>query len=117
MKRGEIYLVSFGQKYNSEFGNIRPALIIQNDIANRNIDKVSFKGVTVLPLTTLIRGGDVRVTIGARGNLKKESEVCINEMCTLDMGRIKIEKCLTVLTENEMDEINSKIFWHLGLTK
>lgn len=116
MKRGEIYLVDFGKKYNSEFGKIRPALIIQNDIANRNIDKVSFKGVTVLPLTTLIRGGDIRVNIGARDNLEKESEVCINEMCTLDISRIKTEKCLTILTENEIDEINNKILWHLDLT-
>ena len=39
MRRGEIYLVDFAKRYNSEFGKIRPALIIQNDIANRNIDK------------------------------------------------------------------------------
>ena len=51
MRRGEIYLTNFGKKYNSEFGKIRPALIIQNDIANRNIDKVQFKGVTLI--TTL----------------------------------------------------------------
>ena len=56
MKRGEIYLVNFGKKYNSEFEKIRPALIIQNDIANRNIDKVAFKGVSVIPLTTTIIG-------------------------------------------------------------
>ncbi|PHS41834.1 MAG: MazF family transcriptional regulator [Sulfurovum sp.] len=115
MKRAEIYLVNFGKKYNSEFGKIRPALIIQNDIANRNIDKVSFKGVTVIPMTTFIAGGDVRVKIGARENLEKESEVCINEMCTLELSRIKIEKCLTVLTASEMNEVNSKILWHLGL--
>ena len=115
MKRGEIYLVNFGKKYNSEFGKIRPALIIQNDIANRNIEKVAFKGVTVLPLTTLIRGGDVRVNIGARDDLKKESEVCINEVCTLDISRIKIDNCLTVLTEKEMGEVDNKMLWHLKL--
>jgi len=117
MRRGEIYLVNFGKKYNSEFGKIRPALIIQNDIANRNIDKVAFKGVTMLPLTTLLNGGDVRVYVGARDALEKESEICINEVCTLDQSRIKSEKCLTSLTEIEMNEVNSKILWHLGLTK
>ncbi len=115
MKRGEIYLVNFGKKYNSEFGKIRPALIIQNDIANRNIDKVAFKGVTMLPLTTIISGGDVRVHIGARDALDKASEVCINEVCTLDQSRIKSEKCLTVLSMTEMNEVNSKMLWHLGL--
>lgn len=71
MKRGEIYLVNFGKKYNSEFGKIRPALIIQNDIANRNIDKVEFKGVTVIPMSTNIFGGDLRVKIICRDKLQK----------------------------------------------
>ena len=115
MKRGEIYLVNFGKKYNSEFGKIRPALIIQNDIANRNIEKVSFKGVTVIPMTTSITGGDVRVKIGVRELLDKESEICINEICTLDMSRIKLEKSLAILTQSEMEEVNNKILWHLGL--
>ncbi len=114
MKRGEIYLVNFGKKYNSEFGKVRPALIIQNDTANRNIDKVLFKGVTLLPMTTTISGGDVRVMIEARDNLQKNSEICINEICTLDMSRIKIDNCLTSLTKEEMDDVDNKMFWHLG---
>ncbi len=115
MKRGEIYLVNFGKKYNSEFGKIRPALIIQNDIANRNIDKVTFKGVSVLPLTTQIKGGDLRVYLQARDTLKMESEICINEICTLDMSRIDLTSSLTVLSKEELDEVSQKLIWHLGL--
>ena len=115
MRRGEIYLVNFGKKYNSEFGKIRPALIIQNDIANRNIDKVAFKGVTMLPLTTHLSGGDVRFLIERRDALEKNSEVCINELCTLDQTRISLDKCLTVLSEVEMKEIDAKLMWHLGI--
>ena len=115
MKRGEVYLVNFGKKYNSEFGKVRPALVIQNDTANRNIDKVFFKGVTLLPLTTRISGGDIRVLIHARERLQKNSEVCINEICTLDMSRIEIDECLTILTDEEMDEVNTKMLWHLSL--
>ena len=115
MKRGEVYLVNFGKRYNSEFGKIRPALIIQNDTANRNIDKVFFKGVTLLPLTTTISGGDVRVLIEAREDLEKSSEVCINEICTLDISRIQTDDPLTVLTEKEMEEVNNKMLWHLQL--
>ena len=115
MKRGEVYLVNFGKKYNSEFGKVRPALVIQNDTANRNIDKVLFKGVTLLPMTTTISGGDIRVIINARGKLEKNSEVCINEICTLDMSRIVLDECLTTLTEEEMTEVNTKMLWHLNL--
>ena len=115
MKRGEVYLVNFGKKYNSEFGKICPALIIQNDIANRNIEKVAFKGVTLLPLTTNITGGNIRVFIKNRDNLQKDSEVCINELCTLDLSRIDFRKKLTILTKNELNEVEVKLKIHLSL--
>jgi len=115
MKRGEIYLVNFGKKYNSEFGKIRPALIIQNDIANRNIDKVIFKGVTVIPISTNITGGDLRVSIPKRDNLKKRSEICINELCTLDISRIQLDKILTTLSDEELEQTNIKLSKHLDL--
>ncbi len=115
MKRGEIYLVNFGKKYNSEFGKIRPALIIQNDIANRNIEKVAFKGVSVLPLTTNITGGTLRAKISARENLHYISEVCINEICTLDQTRIELSKLLTTSTQKEQEEIDKKLKNHLSI--
>jgi mRNA interferase MazF len=115
MKRGDIYLVNFGKKYNSEFGKIRPALIIQNDIANRNINKVDFKGVSVIPLTTTISGGNLRVTINKRENLKQKSEICINELCSLDLSRIELDNLLTKLTSKEIQEVNDKLKQHLGM--
>ena len=115
MHRGEIYLVNFGKKYNSEFGKVRPALIIQNNIANRNIDKVLFKGVTLIPLTTMISGGTLRVLISKRDALEKKSEICVNELCTLDQSRINLERQLTILTQEEMQEVELKLKAHLGL--
>ena len=115
MKRGEIYLVNFGKKYNSEFEKIRPALIIQNDIANRNIDKVAFKGVSVIPLTTTISGGNLRITIDKRDNLEAISEICINELCTLDLSRIDTIVLLTKLTQEEQKEVNFKLSQHLEI--
>ncbi len=115
MKQGEIYLVNFGKKYNSEFGKTRPALIIQNDIANRNIDKVDFKGVTVIPMSTNIFGGDLRVQVNKRDSLEKTSEICINELCTLDISRIYLDNILTVLSKDELQEVKFKLSNHLGL--
>ena len=113
MKRGEIYLVNFGKKYNSEFGKIRPALIIQNNVANRNIDKVEFKGVTVIPITTNLCGGNLRVKIQSRENLLQDSEVCVNELCTLDLSRIDLDKKLTTLNSEELEEVRIKLMKHL----
>ena len=115
MKRGEIYLINFGKKYNSEFGKIRPALIIQNDVANRNIDKVEFKGVTVIPITTNLCGGNLRVKIQSRENLLQDSEICINELCTLDLSRIDLNKKLTTLNSEELEEVRIKLIKHLEL--
>ena len=115
MRRGEIYLTNFGKKYNSEFGKVRPALVIQNDIANRNIDKVAFKGVTLIPLSTKISGGSLRVSIDARDKLQQKSEICINELCTLDQSRLNLEKLLTKLTTSELKEVDEKLKKHLGL--
>lgn len=115
MKRGEIYLVNFGKKYNSEFGKRRPALIIQNDIANRNIEKVAFKGVTLIPMTTNITGGSIRVLVKQRDKLKEDSEICINELCTLDLSRISLDNLLTRLSDDELVEVEEKLKQHLGL--
>ena len=115
MKRGEIYLVNFGKRYNSEFGKVRPALIIQNNIANRVIERVAFKGVTLLPLTTRLSGGGLRVRIKARDNLETTSEVCVNEICTLDLSRIDLSNLLTALSEDEMQEVERKLMAHLAL--
>jgi mRNA interferase MazF len=115
MKRGEIYLANFGKRYNSEFGKVRPALVIQNDIANRNIDRVAFKGVTLLPLTTQISGGMLRVLIEARDDLQQNSEICINELCTLDLSRLELDKKLTTLTDGELEEVAHKLREHLAV--
>ena len=117
IRRGEIYLVNFGKKYNSEFGKVRPALVIQNNLANRVLEQVVFKGVTVIPLTTNLVGGDLRVSIRARESLQKDSEICINELCTLDISRFNLNTVLTNLNEDEMQQVELKLSQHLGLVK
>ena len=42
IKQGEIYLVDFAKKYNSEFGKIRPAVILQNDFLNRSLEETLY---------------------------------------------------------------------------
>lgn len=115
IRRGDIYLVNFGKQYNSEFGKVRPALVIQNNLANRVLDQVHFKGVTVVPLTTQLAAGRVRVRITAREKLLQDSDVCINELCTLDLSRIQQASLLTQLTEAEMLVIEARLCQHLGV--
>lgn len=68
---GRKTLSNYSKIDNSEFAKVRPALIIQNDVANRNIDKVDFKGVTVIPMSTNIFCGDLRVQMQKKDKLKQ----------------------------------------------
>ena len=47
MKRGEVWWVTFDPAVGSEIQKTRPAIIVSNDSANRNL-----KRVVVVPLTT-----------------------------------------------------------------
>jgi mRNA interferase MazF len=47
--------------------------------------------------------------------LEKTSEICINELCTLDLSRIKLDEILTMLTKEELQEVEAKLAKHLGI--
>ena len=114
IKRGEIHLVDFGKKYQSELGKVRPAMILQSNYVNDNLDIAPFKSVLVVPLTTDIRGGRFRFKLQAREKLEKESELIINWMCTVDLKRVISKEALTILTKNELTELKSKLDFFMG---
>lgn len=114
IKRGEIYLVDFGKKYQSELGKIRPALIVQSNYVNDNLDMAPYKSVLVIPLTTDLRGGRFRLFIEKREKLEKGSELIINWMCTVDMKRFVDSKPLTTLDEKEWKELKTKLDFFMG---
>ncbi len=114
IKRGEIHLVNFGKRYQSELGKIRPALILQSDYVNDNLDVARFKSVLVIPLTTDIKGGRFRFKLPVREKLEKESELIINWMCTVDLERVVSTAPLTVLSQRELIELKTKLDFFMG---
>ncbi len=114
IKRGEVYLVDFGKKYQSELGKIRPAMILQSNYINDNLDIAPFKSILVIPLTTDIKGGRFRYQIDAREKLEKGSELIINWMCTIDLKRVINSEPLTILTQNELTELKIKLDFFMG---
>jgi mRNA interferase MazF len=110
IKQKEIYLVNFAKKYNSEFGKIRPAVVMQHNFLNKTIEQNFYNSVTVVPLTTSVIGKDYRVSIKARDNLKEDSQCVANWICTLDVSRLLIEKgVITTLSDNEFLELKEKV--------
>lgn len=85
--RGEVYLVRFDPVEGSEVGKTRPAVIVQNDIANRTspvtiVAAISsqFNPAHLYPTEVLIKAGEAGVTI--------DSVVLLNQIRTIDKARL-----------------------------
>ena len=76
--RGEVYLVNFDPTLGSEIKKTRPALIIQNDVANRHSPITIVAAITskfddsLYPTEVLIAAGE--------GGLKQDSVVLLNQI-------------------------------------
>jgi len=108
MKRGEVWWVTFDPAVGSEIQKTRPAVIVSNDAANRNL-----KRVVVIPLTTntsRVFPGEARVTVA--GEFCKAMS---DQLMAADKLRLK-EK-LATLSKSDMLEIEQAICVHLGLPK
>ena len=108
MKRGEVWWVTFDPSVGSEIQKTRPAIIVSNDAANRNL-----KRVVVIPLTTntsRVFPGEARVTVA--GEFCKAMS---DQLMAADNLRLK-EK-LATLSKSDMLEVEQAICVHLGLPK
>ena len=110
IQQGEIYLVDFAKKYNSEFGKVRPAVVLQNDFLNRSLSISKFQSVLVVPLSTQDIQTEYKIEIGPRDNLKERSYIVASWLCTLDFNRVQTDKgVITKLDKNEFGVLKSKI--------
>ena len=108
MKRGEVWWVTFDPSVGSEIQKTRPAIIVSNDAANRNL-----KRVVVIPLTSntsRVFPGEARVTVA--GEFCKAMS---DQLMAADKLRLK-EK-LATLSKSDMLEVEQAICVHLGLPK
>jgi mRNA interferase MazF len=85
-KRGEIYLVDFEPTRGAEIKKTRPALIIQNDIANR------YSPITIVAAITSQFNGKLyptEVLVKApEGGLTTDGVVLLNQIRSIDKGRL-----------------------------
>ena len=106
-KRGEIYLVNFDPATGAEIRKTRPALILQNDIANR------YSPITIVAAITSFSSGDgktypTEVFIGVSdGGLDNDSVALLNQIRTIDKRRLV--KKLGVLKDKTMAWIDKAV--------
>lgn len=110
-KRGEIYLVNFNPTVGAEIQKTRPALILQNDIANEYSPITIVAAITsqfdqtLYPTEVLVQPPE--------GGLTVNSVVLLNQIRSIDKQRLV--KRLGTLTVETMMLVDRSVRISLGL--
>lgn len=113
IRRGQVWIANLNPNRGQEVGEIRPVLIVQGDWLSAAQERT----VVVLPLTSRVRrdAEPLRVTLRARGGLRMDSQVIVDQPRTLDRTRLG-QGPLTELTVREMNDVQRSLLAVLGLT-
>jgi len=112
-KRGEVYLVNFDPTLGAEIQKTRPALIVQNDIANRHSAITIVAAITsqfdepLYPTEVLIQA--------PQGGLRTESVVLLNQIRSID--RRRLGRRLGTLRSETMERVDRAILIAMGLVQ
>ena len=110
-KRGEVYIVSFDPTLGSEIKKTRPALILQNDIANRH-SAVTIVAALSSQFTEPVYPTEVLLE-PPEGGLEKRSVVLLNQVRTVDKQRLAAK--LGTLKPETMGRVDRALEVSLGL--
>ena len=110
-KRGEVFLVSFDPVLGAEIRKTRPALILQNDIANRHSPLTIVSAITsqyeepLYPTEVLLRAGE--------GGTKVNSVALLNQIRSVDKRRLV--RRLGSVSPETMHKVDRALQISLGL--
>ncbi len=110
MQRGDIYWVNLDPVVGSELGRRRPAIVVQNELANRTSTTV-----TVIPLSSNVdRFHPFQVLIPAgEGGLPRSSKALCEQIRTLSRSRLVGR--IGFLTSARLQEVREALDRHLWL--
>ncbi|MDR2187481.1 MAG: type II toxin-antitoxin system PemK/MazF family toxin [Azonexus sp.] len=108
MRRGEVWWVEFDPSVGSEISKTRPAVIVSNDAANRNLERV-----VVVPITSATQRlypGEAMITV--KGEQRK---AMADQIMAADKRRLKSP--LDTLARADMLAVEDAIKVHLALPR
>ncbi len=108
MTRGDIYQVSLDPIVGSEIGKTRPAVVLQNDLANKTSSTV-----TIVPISSKLRRVypfQVKLSAGDSG-LERNSKALCEQIRTISRERL-LQK-LGHISQESLDQIRTALNRHL----
>ena len=108
MRRGEVWWVEFEPSVGSEIRKTRPAVIVSNDAANRNLPRVMAMPMT--SNTERVYPGEAIVSVDGR-----RSKAMADQIMAADKRRLKSQ--LGTLSRTDLLAIEDAIKMHFGLSR
>jgi len=108
VRRGEVWWVEFDPSVGTEIRKTRPAVIVSNDAANRNLARV-----VVVPITSnkgRLYPGEAVVSVDGQS-----SKAMADQIMAADKARLKSQ--LGTVSKADMQAVEDAIRVHLGLAK
>ena len=113
-KRGDIYLVNFDPTRGAEIRKTRPALVLQNDIANKS-SPITIVAAITSKFDETLYPTEVLIAPQGKTGLAVDSVVLLNQLRSVD-GR-RLVKRLGRLASEKMAEVDQALRISLGLVK
>ena len=112
-KRGEVYLVNFDPTIGAEIRKTRPALILQNDVANRH-SPITIVAAITSQFEEPLYPTEVLVSM-PEGGLSVDSVVLLNQVRSID--RRRLVRRLGALKADTMEGVERSVQISFGLLK
>jgi mRNA interferase MazF len=106
MKRGEVWWVEFDPAIGSEIAKRRPAIIVSNDSANRNLSRVIV--IPVTSNTSKVYPGEALVKVGTQ-----TSKAMADQIMAADKSRLKTH--IGMLSKPDLVLVENAIRVQIGL--